>query len=582
LRTDFRLSISFDGRSHVVVTVPSTYAGGLCGLCGDFDGDPQNDVPQEVPKGAATCDRPPPRQCSSRAVIARKQRANGEECGLIVSPEGPFRFCHLRVDPETYFQACVTDYCRFRGHKAIVCQAVTAYAAACQEVGAVLEPWRSKTFCTPACPPHAHYELNGTSCPATCHHPEDPEPCDLPRTEGCFCDQGYVLSGERCVSPPDCGCHHGGRYYPRGEDFYPNEGCAQRCRCTGLGTVTCWAAPCPPGQECRVEKGIRGCHGGHRGRCVLLGDRRLVTFDGLNVTLGGTCRYLLAKACHGDGEELEVTLEKGGDVTVAVGGSRVTMRSGSRWSVEVDGETRALPLSVGDGKTWVTQEGTTIVLQTAPGHRLVYVATAVLLVTVPSTSAGRMCGLCGDFDGNGDNDFTGPNGTWVNGTQELVVAWKVPDESITCSDTCENCPGHPPDVTGPYHAKNSCGMMVVTPGPFSDCHGQVGPEDFFEHCLQEMVLTGGAADTLCRSLGAYTAACQEAGAPVKVWRTESFCPLPCGEHSLYALCSRSCQGSCARLAHPLPCAGPCFEGCSCAEGFFTDGHRCLLPSTCGC
>ncbi|NWX42835.1 FCGBP protein, partial [Steatornis caripensis] len=580
LRTDFHLTVSFDGQSHLAVTVPSTYAGALCGLCGNFDGDPHNDIPRVVTTVAPGCSEPAPRQCSSRAIIGRKQRANGEECGLIVSPEGPFRSCHSQVDPESYFQACITDYCIFRGHKTIVCQAVTGYATACQEAGVVLEPWRSKTFCAPACPLHSHYELNGTTHPITCSHSSSPEICNLPRTEGCFCDEGFVLSGERCVPPPDCGCHHQGHYYQQGEEFYRGDGCAERCRCTAVGTVTCWAASCRPGEECRVERGVRGCYGGQRGRCVLLGGRRLVTFDGLNFTLGGSCRYILAKVCQGDGHELEVTLENDRGVSVTVGGSRITMQSGTMSSIDVSA--RALPLSVGDGKTWVTQEGNNIVLQTALGHRLVYTATVILLVTVPSTYAGQMCGLCGDFDGNSDNDFTGPNGTQVKGIQELVAAWKLPDKSIPCSDTCETCSVHPPDATGPYRAETSCGMMVMTPGPFSGCHRQVDPEDFLKHCLQEMVLTAGATDTLCQSLQAYTTACQEAGAPVKVWRTESFCPLPCGDHSLYALCAHSCEGSCARLAHPLPCATPCFEGCRCTEGYFADGHRCLLPSTCGC
>ncbi|XP_054661013.1 IgGFc-binding protein-like [Grus americana] len=582
LRTDFNLTVSFDGRSHLAVTVPSAYAGALCGLCGNFDGDPHNDVPEVVTTVVPGCSGPTPHRCSNRAIINHKQRASEEDCGLILWSKGPFRSCHSRVDPESYFQACITDYCIFRGHKAIICQAVMGYAAACQEAGVVLEPWRSKTFCAPFCPPHSHYELHGTACPATCGHPNCSETCNLPRTEGCFCDEGFVLSGERCVPPPDCGCHHQGRYYQRGEEFYPEDGCAERCRCTANGTVTCWAAPCSSGEECRVERGVRGCHGGQRGRCVLLSSRRLVTFDGLNFTLGGSCRYVLAKVCQGDGHELEVTLENGGGVAVAVGSSRITMQSGSSWRVDVDGETRTLPLSLDDGKTWVTQEGNNIVLQMALGHRLVYAATAILLVTVPSTYAGRMSGLCGDFDGNSDNDFMGPNGTRVKGTQELVVAWKVPDESITCSDICEMCVVHPPDATRPYHAENSCGMMVVTSGPFSSCHVQVGPEDFFEHCLQEMVLTAGAMDTLCRSLQAYTAACQEAGATVKVWRTKSFCPLPCGEHSFYTLCARSCEGSCARIAQPLPCHGPCFEGCRCTQGFFTDGDGCIFSSTCGC
>lgn len=147
MRTAFHLTVSFGGQSHLAVTVPSTYAGALCGLCGNFDGDPLNDVPQAAPTVPPGCAEPRPRRCASRAVIGRKQRANGVECGLILLPEGPFQSCHPRVDPESYFQACITDYCVFRGHKAIVCQAVMGYAAACQEAGVALQPWRSKTFC---------------------------------------------------------------------------------------------------------------------------------------------------------------------------------------------------------------------------------------------------------------------------------------------------------------------------------------------------------------------------------------------------------------------------------------------------
>ncbi|NXJ73000.1 FCGBP protein, partial [Rostratula benghalensis] len=589
--TPFRLGVTFDGRAHVTLNVPTTYRGTLCGLCGDYDGDPRNDDPRRGagPGAGPGCPLLQPPPCPKRVTVERKQRGGGEECGLILSPGGPFGGCHPRVDPEGYFQACVTDYCHFRGHVTALCRAIGAYAAACQSAGVVLQPWRSKTFCAPSCPPNSHYELNGTSCPPTCPRPTttprggDPGSCHLPRTEGCFCDPGFLLSGHRCVPPPACGCHHGGRYYLGGEVFYPGEGCPQRCRCHRGGVVTCRDVPCPPGQQCRVVGGVRGCHGGPRGRCILLGDRggRLVTFDGFNGTFsGGNCRYLLAKVCGGDGDNLEVTLEGDGRVTAQVGATRVTVGTGRSW--RVDGETQHLPVSVDDGKTWVTQEGTNIVLETTSGHRLVYAATSLVLVTVPSSFTGQMCGLCGDFDGHGDNDLVTPNGTQVNSTQELVVAWKVPDGSTPCSDLCEKCLLQPPDVTGLYGAKDSCGLLVVTPGPFSGCHQEVGPQEFFQHCLQEMVLTAGAGDTLCRSLQAYTAACQEAGAPVKVWRTENFCPLPCGPHGLYSLCARSCRGSCARLAQALPCPAPCFEGCRCPGGFFTQGPSCLLPSTCGC
>lgn len=38
LNTDFGLRVRYDGNHLVEVTVPSSYAGRLCGLCGEFFG----------------------------------------------------------------------------------------------------------------------------------------------------------------------------------------------------------------------------------------------------------------------------------------------------------------------------------------------------------------------------------------------------------------------------------------------------------------------------------------------------------------------------------------------------------------
>jgi hypothetical protein len=42
--TPFGLSVSFDGFWTIVVSVPDSYAGKMCGMCGNNDGDPSNDM----------------------------------------------------------------------------------------------------------------------------------------------------------------------------------------------------------------------------------------------------------------------------------------------------------------------------------------------------------------------------------------------------------------------------------------------------------------------------------------------------------------------------------------------------------
>nr|XP_032802535.1 zonadhesin-like [Petromyzon marinus] len=44
LMTNFSLKVRFDGHHQVEVSVPMEYAGQLCGLCGNFNGDIDDDL----------------------------------------------------------------------------------------------------------------------------------------------------------------------------------------------------------------------------------------------------------------------------------------------------------------------------------------------------------------------------------------------------------------------------------------------------------------------------------------------------------------------------------------------------------
>lgn len=162
---DFGLTVTFNWDSRATVTVPSSYAGTLCGLCGNFNGNPADDALQPgslpIPKKpvfgrdpkalAPNCKEIIDPKCPGLAAIEEKQRASGRECGLIVAKEGPFRECHGRVNQEGAFQDCVYDYCYFKGHYAFVCGAIASYARACQAAGVTIYAWRSETFCREYC-----------------------------------------------------------------------------------------------------------------------------------------------------------------------------------------------------------------------------------------------------------------------------------------------------------------------------------------------------------------------------------------------------------------------------------------------
>uniref|UniRef100_A0A8C2Q1K2 TIL domain-containing protein n=1 Tax=Cyprinus carpio TaxID=7962 RepID=A0A8C2Q1K2_CYPCA len=56
----------------------------------------------------------------------------------------------------------------------------------------------------PSCPANTHYEVCGTSCPASCPSLSFPFQCTLQCQEGCQCNDGNVLNGDHCVPPVGC------------------------------------------------------------------------------------------------------------------------------------------------------------------------------------------------------------------------------------------------------------------------------------------------------------------------------------------------------------------------------------------
>lgn len=65
-------------------------------------------------------------------------------------------------------------------------------------------------LCSPAlkCSPGSHYNSCAPACrQPTCQDPAGPGgSCNHPCVEGCVCDTGLILSGDKCVPISECGC----------------------------------------------------------------------------------------------------------------------------------------------------------------------------------------------------------------------------------------------------------------------------------------------------------------------------------------------------------------------------------------
>jgi hypothetical protein len=177
------------------------------------------------------------------------------------------------------------------------------------------------------------------------------------------------------------------------------------------------------------------------------------------------------------------------------------------------------------GSIYITAENRNVFLQTKSGLKLLFDGDDHILISIPSPFRGRLCGLCGNFNGNQSDDFVLPSGVVAPNVEAFGAAWRAPGSSLGCGEGCgpQGCPVCSAEKRELYEENDACGKIRDPQGPFAACHKALNHSEYFHQCVFDLCTHHGDRDYLCRSLAAYTAACQAAGAAVKPWRTDSIC-----------------------------------------------------------
>jgi hypothetical protein len=274
------VTADFDS-NQLCVEVPDTPAmeGNLCGLAGNMNGNPDDD--QKLPNGTEVanvntfgdswitnehthpaCDKGSdfiPGQCKPDDV-----RISRERCAILTNSSGPFAPCQqFSALVAQADQNCIYDDCAYHHSQAALCSSIAAFAQKCQSLLPGLEIfWRSANFCPMQCEPNAHYSPCSSNCPATCPSQTAPPNCDVPCTEGCECDSGFVLSNGDCIRPENCGCTGpDGNYHPANSSWV-NEDCSMLLSCSA-GVIHENPIHCAQNAHCTVEQGSRDCYCDH-------------------------------------------------------------------------------------------------------------------------------------------------------------------------------------------------------------------------------------------------------------------------------------------------------------------------------
>ncbi|XP_047418722.1 BMP-binding endothelial regulator protein isoform X4 [Sciurus carolinensis] len=447
------------------------------------------------------------------------------------------------------------------------------------------------------------------------------EPCVLHQ-----CQEGVVTESEvRCVvhcrNPlehlgaccPTCpGCVFEGVQYREGEEFHPEGSKCIKCSCVG-GRTQCVREVCPilscpqhlshtpPGQCCPKCLGQRKVFDLPFGSCLFRSD----VYDNGSSFLYDNCTactckdstVVCKKKCspHGDCDKtkeacceeclLRVPPE---DVKVCKFGNKI-FRDGEMWSSVncticacMKGKTecrkkQCIPISSCPQGKILNRKGCCPIC--TESLEISWDGDSFVEVMAAPHLKGKLCGLCGNYNGHKRDDLIGGDGNFKFDVDDFAESWRVESNEF-CNrpqrkPVPELCQG---TVKVKLRAHREC--QKLKSWEFQTCHSTVDYATFYRSCVTDMCECPVHKNCYCESFLAYTRACQREGIKVH-WEPQQNCAATqCKHGAVYDTCGPGCFKTCDNWNEIGPCSKPCIAGCHCPANLVLHKGRCIKPVLC--
>ncbi|KAH9629263.1 hypothetical protein HF086_008345 [Spodoptera exigua] len=388
-------------------------------------------------------------------------------CATIFSKD-KFRKCSKVMDVTLLLEACAWDYC------------------ACT------------TSLTMKCPEGKIYKACGPDSQPSCAFPlVSAQTTNSSCVEGCFCPEGLLLEGGKCVPKTECPCRLRNKSFKPGSTIKKD---CNTCTCEG-GAWTCTQIACGA-------------------RCGAVGDPHYYTFDGLRYDFMGRCTYTMLQTDNVTVEAMNLSPYKGEGkpsctkaVNIIYDGASVHMKQGG--FILVNGkEVSTLPVMAGDIRIRAASS-MFIIVQLPNKVDLWWDGNTRVFIDVPAEFQGKTKGLCGTFNLNQKDDFLTPENDIEQSALAFANKWKTRE---MCTDIDTKEPEHPckANIENKAVAEKYCSKLKSK--VFEACHWYVDVEAYYEACVYDMcACAGDVSRCLCPVLGDYAMACAKAGVLIQ-WR----------------------------------------------------------------
>ena len=306
-----------------------------------------------------------------------------------------------------------------------------------------------------------------------------------------------------------------GIVYQIGETF--QQDCGTRCTCRTGGQIDCMSIPCPiDGPTCSTN-----------------GDPHYYTFDRNAHHFQGICQYVHVERCANSEFSIRTrnighnsVVSCVGEVTIVAPGVTIVMPRGFPIPVTINGqlETTTNIVLYNLNGVEVRRVGRSIhVFLNTIGIRVFWDGVYRIDVTVSRSLLNELCGLCGTYNDNRNDDFRRRDGVVTQSTVDFGNSWLVPNSCQAVGK--RNAPGVANCSTDPIiiqEAQSRCAALMGD--VFSSCNTVVNTTQFIENCEFDYCCCTDAdrEECYCDNLAAYAAACADAGVPLSTWRN-SFC-----------------------------------------------------------